>query len=135
VVVTKETFPYLKPDEQPPTLPEKDLMNQLGQQPALPANAVPPGGAPQGLGSRDAAQVAFDEGRYQDALRIAEDGFQKATTPQDRGQFLGMEGSILYSMNNREGARAAWRRAATFDPTNLEVQRMLNYLDTQKGTP
>ncbi len=137
VVVTKETFPYLKPDEQPSTLPEKDLMNQLGEPPPLPPGAVPgqgtanaPGGASQS--PRDAAQIAFDEGRYPDALRIAENAFQRATTNQDRGLYLGIEGSILYTMNNRDGARAAWQRAVTFDPTNLEVQKMLNYLE-QKG--
>ncbi|HEX7926313.1 MAG TPA: hypothetical protein VF678_01905, partial [bacterium] len=68
VIVTKETFPYLKQDEQPPTLPEKELMNQLGEEPPLPPNAVPPPGmAPTPtMSARDVAQTAFDEGRYQD---------------------------------------------------------------------
>jgi hypothetical protein len=137
VVVTKETFPYLKPDEQPPTLPEKDLMNQLGGQPPLPANAVPAPGAanvpaPPGQSPRDAAQIAFDEGRYPDALRIAQNAFQRATSNQERGLYLGIEGSILYTMNNRDGARSAWQRAFTFDPTNLDVNKMLNHLDVQQ---
>jgi tetratricopeptide (TPR) repeat protein len=137
VVVTKETFPYLKPDEQPPTLPEKDLMNRLGEQPPLPANAVPAPGAanvpaPPGQSPRDAAQIAFDEGRYPDALRIAQNAFQRATSNQERGLYLGIEGSILYTMNNRDGARSAWQRAFTFDPTNLDVNKMLNHLDVQQ---
>jgi tetratricopeptide (TPR) repeat protein len=138
VIVTKETFPYLKQEEQPPTLPEKELMQQLGEQPTLPAAAVPPPGAAPAptMSARDVAQVAFDEGRYQDALRAAQTGFQKAATNQERSLYLGIEGSVLYTLNNREGARAAWQRAATFDPANLEVQRMLNYLDQQqRGQP
>jgi tetratricopeptide (TPR) repeat protein len=133
VIVTKETFPYLKADQQPPTLPEKELMNQLGEQPPLPDAAVPPPGTgpTPTMSARDVAQTAFDEGRYQDALRAAQTGFQKATTSQERSLYLGIEGSVLYTMNNREGARAAWQRAATFDPANIEVQRMLNYVDTQ----
>jgi tetratricopeptide (TPR) repeat protein len=137
VIVTKETFPYLKPDQLPPTLPEKELMNQLGEQPALPAAAVPPPGmapAPT-MSPRDVAQTAFDEGRYQDALRAAQLGFQKAATHQERSQYLGIEGSVLYTMNNRDAARASWQRAATFDPANLDVMKMLNHLDQQRGQP
>jgi tetratricopeptide (TPR) repeat protein len=135
VIVSKETFPYLKQDEQPPTLPEKQLMDQLGQQAPLPPGAVaPPGQGPQpSMSNRDVAQTAFDEGRYQDALSAAEAGFQRATTNQERSQYLGIEGSVLYTMNNRDGARAAWQRAATFDPANLEVARMMNYVDQQRG--
>jgi hypothetical protein len=40
---------------------------------------------------------------------------------------------VLYAMNNRDAARSSWQRALTFDPTNTEVNRMLNVLDTQRA--
>jgi len=132
VIVVKETFPYLNKDQQPPTLPEKELMSKIGAQPA--------GDSPQGpngpvMGPREAAQIAFDEGRYADALRSAEAGFQQAQSNPERAQYLAMEGSVLFTMNNRDAARASWRRALTFDPTNAEVSRVLSFLDSQGGTP
>jgi len=136
VVVVKETFPFLNKDQLPPTLPEKELMDKLGQPGAAAAAAGPPGPGQPAVSPREAAQIAFDEGRYPDALRAAQDGFQKATGSQERGQYLAMEGSILFTMNNRDAARASWRRALTFDPSNVEVNRMLNLLDAQgAGTP
>lgn len=84
------------------------------------------------MAPREAAQIAFDEGRYQDALRSVQDGFQKATTNPERAQYLAMEGSVLFTMGNRDAARASWRRALTFDPTNTEVNRMLTHLDSQR---
>ena len=130
VIVVKETFPFLNKDQQPPTLPEKELMSKVSDQ--TPAPQQTPGGPT--MSSREATQIAFDEGRYQDALRSTQEGFQKATTNQERGQFLAMEGSILFTMTNRDAARASWRRALTFDPTNTEVNRMLTFLDSQRGT-
>jgi predicted negative regulator of RcsB-dependent stress response len=82
--------------------------------------------------ARDAAQIAYDEGRTQDALRIVQSAFQRAASNPERALYLSMEGSILYTLNNREGARAAWQRALTFDPSNLEVNRMMNFLDSQQ---
>jgi hypothetical protein len=130
VIVVKETFPFLNKDQQPPTLPEKYLMSKVADQTPQPQQQ------PSGLtmAPREATQIAFDEGRYQDALRSTQEGFQKATTNPERAQFLAMEGSVLFSMNNRDAARASWRRALTFDPTNTEVNRMLTYLDSQRGT-
>ena len=150
VVVVKETFPVLAKEQPPPTLPENELMTQLGEQqaavPQPPFGAVPGAvaGYPQtaqgqplaqapqlAQSPRDAAQTAFDEGRYQDALRAVQAGFQRATNNQDRALYLSMEGSILYTMNNRERAKASWERALTFDPSNVEVNRMLNHLEGQ----
>jgi hypothetical protein len=36
-------------------------------------------------------------------------------------------------MGNRDAARASWRRALTFDPTNVEVNRVLTHLDSQRA--
>ncbi len=141
VVVLKETFPALPAGEQPPTLPEKELMDKLGESPEA---RFPPLGAPQptfqptvgtreGMSPVQAAQLAYDEGRYTDALRIVQSGFQQATTNTDRARYLGMEGSVHYTMNNREGAAAAWQRAVVFDPGNMEIHRALTFLQESPG--
>ena len=160
VVVLKETFPVLPKEEQPPTLSEKDLMDAVGQkyqpgqmppgQPmpggamgmmggAAPTGYQQPGGTPQGraVSPAEAAQFAFDEGRYPEALRIVQTAFQQATTNRERSYFLGMEGSIHYATNNKDAAKAAWERALSFDPTNMEVHQVLNYFGEQKpaGNP
>ncbi len=161
VVVLKETFPVLpKGDEQPPTLSEQDLMQQLGQTPPpgrLPPQQMvpqqpilvmpqqpgmaqqPPSGAftPQAATSpAEAAQVAYDEGRLPDALRIVQSGFQSATTNRERGFYMAMEGSIYFTQGNLDAARAAWQRSVTFDPSNVEVHQVLNYLQqVNPGTP
>jgi len=156
VTVLKETFPVLPEEERvPPTLPEKELMEQLGETPfpgrQPPMQQVPQAGfgamlspqlsvapspsfSPQGATSlSEAAQVAYDERRFQDALRVVQLGFQRSTTNAERSFYLGMEGSIFYTMNNTEGAKASWRRAVTFDPSNMEVHRALNYLESAPG--
>ena len=74
------------------------------------------------------AQVAFEDGRLGEALRITEEGFERAATHADRGRFLAMQGSIHFSLGNRQAARQAWQRAVSFDPNNLEAQRALEYL-------
>jgi tetratricopeptide (TPR) repeat protein len=131
VIVVKETFPFLNKEQQPPTLPEKELLDKAGMPaPAQPAPAPPSGST---MAPREAAQIAFDEGRYPDALRAVQEGFQKATTNQERALYLSMEGSVMFTMGNRDAARASWRRALTFDPANLEVNRMLTYLDSQRA--
>jgi tetratricopeptide (TPR) repeat protein len=146
VVVLKETFPVREKDELPPTIPEKQLMAELG----LPARPQPPGRAPamapgmgmptpgmpgrrpapqipKGVGAIEAARLAYDEERYQDALQIVQSAFQRARSNLERSLYLGMEGSVFYTMDNSEGANASWQRAVTFDPTNMEVQRALNF--------
>jgi tetratricopeptide (TPR) repeat protein len=152
VVVLKETFPVLPKDEAPPpTLSEQELMRQLGETPppgqlppqqfvpvpgAPPPQFAPPSGAftPQAAQSPvEAAQIAYDEGRYPDALRIVQSAFQRATTNRERGYLLGLEGSIYYTQGNAEAAREAWRRSVTYDPSNVEVHEVLNYLETQSG--
>jgi hypothetical protein len=152
VVVLKETFPVLpKEEEPPPTLSEKELMEQLGQQPAPGAMPPPPGAGMQivpqlalpfggaapspytaqtATSPAEAAQLAFDEGRLRDALRIVQSAFQRSTTNRERGFYLGMEGSLHYRMNNSEAAKAAWQRAVTYDPSNLEVHEVLNFLES-----
>lgn len=144
VVVLKETFPVLQPEDvPPPTLPEKELMEQLGQAPLPPsvilqvpvAPAVPaPVFSPQAATSpAQAAQIAYDERRLQDSLRIVQSAFQRATTNRERSFYLGMEGSIYYTMDNHEAAKSAWRRAVTYDPTNMEVQEVLSHVDAPTG--
>ena len=129
VIVVKETFPFLNKDQQPPTLPEKELMDKLA------GSGPPPVSAPgqPAISLREAAQIAFDEGRLPDALRAAQEGFQRATSNLERAQYLAIEGSVLYAMNNREAARSSWQRALTWDPTNTEVNRMLTVLDAQRA--
>ena len=157
VVVLKETFPVLpKGEEQPPTLSEKELMQQLGETPPpgqmppqlavpqqpiamMPQQPMGPSGAftPQAATSpAEAAQEAYDEGRMQDALRIVQGGFQRATTNRERGFYMAMEGSIYFTQGNLDAARAAWLRSVTFDPSNVEVHQVLNYLQqVRPATP
>jgi hypothetical protein len=137
VIVLKETFPPMARQGQPPTLTEKELMQQTG-------GAPPPGAAPsapesasravtggQRMSELQAAQIAFDEQRYTDALRIVQQGFQRAETNRARGEFLAMEGSIYFALKNLSAAREAWKRALVFDPTNLDVHKALTLVDTQ----
>ncbi len=155
VVVLKETFPVLpKEEEPPPTLPERELMEQLGTAPArgaLPPQQFAPGAvAPvmpmqgqqrQQIQPRqrrqadpvESAQIAYDEGRYRDALRIVQSAFAQATSNRSRAMFLGMEGSIYFTLNNVGAAQAAWRRAVAFDPNSMEIHEALNYLESQAG--
>jgi len=137
VIVLKETFPVRKASAEapPPTLPERELMEQLGQPTfqqfqmppqrtmGQPGQTMPGGGMTPRPNPMEAAQLAYEDGRYQDALRIVQSAFQQATTNQERAMYLGMEGSIYYTMKNQTAANAAWQRALVFDPTNLEVQR------------
>ena len=141
VIVLKETFPVRKQGDEgvlpPPTLPERELMDQLGQ-PGYQQYNLPPqrSGMAQPTGATgqmspemhrpspvEAAQLAYEDGRYQDALRIVQSAFQQSTNNQERSMYLGMEGSIYFTMNNTAGALAAWNRALVFDPANVDVQR------------
>jgi len=148
VVVLKEAFPQVQAEEAPPTLPERELMQQverpqpLTQAPGQAYAQPPPGQAPPGpapstpspqLSAKQAAQIAYDEGRYTDALRIVQAAFQRAYSNKERGDLLAMEGSVYFTMDNTKAAREAWRRALVFDPTNLEVHKALNYLEQQQG--
>ena len=133
MVVLKETFPVKKREEEqqlPPTLPEKELMKELGQTPQLmpPAPARQPGVAPM-----EAARIAYEEARYRDALGIVQQGFQNAKTDPERSVYLGMEGSVLYTLKNQSGAVASWKRALRFDPANLDVQRVMQFFDAREN--
>ena len=154
VVVLKETFPVLpKEEELPPTLSEKEMMDLLGEKPGterdrpriiedrprsqppttilnLGGGTVQQGPAGQ-MSPLEAAVMAYEEKRYPVALRIVQVAFQKATTNPERARYLAMEGSILYTMNNVEGARASWQRAISYDPSNMEVHEVLNFLDEE----
>jgi tetratricopeptide (TPR) repeat protein len=136
VIVLKETFPVKqKEEEQPPTLAEKDLMDQLRAQGAegAPVRPPPPAAAAAAGGAKpaEAARLAYEEARFKDALGIIQAAFQQATSNQQRSLFLGMEGSVLYTLKNREGAMASWRRSLTFDPTNLDVQRVVQFFEAK----
>lgn len=133
VVVLKETFPVRGKDEElPPTLPEQELMKQLGIPVGPGATPKAPGAAPRpGIGLMEKARIAYDEGRYNDSLGIVQSAFQRATSNQERAMYLGMEGSIFYTMNNQDASIASWRRAVTFDPANMEVQRVLRFFETR----
>lgn len=133
VIVIKETFPFLSKEDAPPTLPEKELLQQLGGKiQALEPEQKPAAKVEDDVEPTSAAQLAFDEGRYSDALRIVQRAFQRATTNKQRAVFLAMEGSTFYSMNNEQAARASWERALVFDPTNDEIHQVLNFLDVKK---
>jgi hypothetical protein len=138
VLVLKETFPVKEREAPPLTLPEKELMETLGT--PLPPGQLPPQAIPgrPGVGEPrpdpiEAAQIAYEEGRYTDALRIVQSAFQQATTNQQRSLLLGMEGSLLYTMKNQPAAQASWKRSLVFDPTNLEVQRVMQFLETRQS--
>lgn len=151
VVVLKETFPVLpKEDQPPPTLPERELMQHLGTttapgalppQQMVPASggmmaAMPGGGQQQPRQERqtnpvEAAQIAYDEGRYRDALRIVQSAFAQSTSNRERSMFLGMEGSIYFTLNDAAAAQAAWRRAVAFDANNMEIHQALNFVESQ----
>ncbi|MCH7478402.1 MAG: hypothetical protein IIA14_09885 [SAR324 cluster bacterium] len=131
VIILKETFPVKPQEAPPPTLPEKELLQQLGETlPQLPPQVPPPPPAavprPNVL---QEAQIAYEEGRLTDALRIVQTAFSQATTNQARAMYLGMEGSVSYTMGNPKAALASWRRALVFDPTNLEIQRVTHFLE------
>ena len=131
VIILKETFPVKPQEAPPPTLPEKELLQQLGETlPQLPPQVPPPPPAavprPNVL---QEAQIAYEEGRLTDALRIVQTAFSQATTNQARAMYLGMEGSVSYTMGNPTAALASWRRALVFDPTNLEIQRVTHFLE------
>lgn len=156
VIILKETFPVREDEGPPPTLPEEELMRQLGEESAQflgppQRRVMVPGmgevGAP-GMGGTpadgrgiprsnpvEAAQIAYEEGRYVDALRIIQSAFKMATSNQERSMYLGMEGSIFYTMKNTPSAQASWQRALVFDPTNLDVQRVMHFLEQKKGRP
>ncbi len=139
VIILKETFPVKPQEAPPPTLPEKELLQQLGETPAqLPPQVPvqlppqlpppPPAGEPR-PNALQAAQIAYEEGRLTDALRIVQTAFSQATSNQARALYLGMEGSVSYTMGNPTAALASWRRALVFDPTNLEIQRVTHFLE------
>lgn len=134
VIVLKETFP-VKPKEEGeavPTLPEKELMEKLQEtagQPLAPPSAQPQIAAAGG-DPAEAAQIAYEEGRFSDALRIVQTAFQRARNNQERSKFVGMEGSVLYTMQDKSAARASWQRALVFDPGNLEVQKVMRFFET-----
>ena len=132
LIVLKETFPELSPAELPPTIPEKELMEQIGQPLAPPAEA--PGSAPVPDAAEE-ARIAYQEGRYVDALRIVQAAFQRAVSNPERATFLSMEGSIFYSLDNHDAARASWQRALIYDPGNMEVHRVMNYLEKVQSQP
>ena len=146
VIVLKETFPVREKD-LPPTLPESELMKQF-EDPSKKFMGPPQQSFMSGAGFAGAqgqmpsgrrsvprpnpvesAQVAYQEGRFTDALQMVQSAFQKSASNQQRSMYLGMEGSIYYTMKNRNGAGAAWKRALVFDPTNMEVQRALQFLN------
>ena len=131
VIILKETFPVKPQEAPPPTLPEKELLQQLGETPPqLPPQVPPPppAGEPRPNALQE-AQIAYEEGRLTDALRIVQTAFSRATTNQARAMYLGMEGSVSYTMGNPTAALASWRRALVFDPTNLEIQRVTHFLE------
>ena len=135
VIILKETFPVKPQEAPPPTLPEKELLQQLGETPPqlrsqLPPQLPPPPpvGEPRPNALQE-AQIAYEEGRLTDALRIVQTAFSQATTNQARALYLGMEGSVSYTMGNPTAALASWRRALVFDPTNLEIQRVTHFLE------
>jgi len=135
VIVLKETFPQKARQAQPATVPEDELMERLPEMPEGPpstAPSAPAGPAEEGMEPAQEAQVAYDEGRYTDALRVARQGFQRATSNRERARFLSIEGSVYYTMQNYDAAREAWRRALVFDPGNEEVHRMLNFMEQRQ---
>jgi tetratricopeptide (TPR) repeat protein len=132
LVVLKETFPELKREDKAAPLSEQELMGRLPE--PLPP-AAPPSAAPEPkterMGPAQEARIAFDEGRYEDALRIVRQATQRARTNEERAQYLAMEGSILYTTNNRAAAKAAWQRALTYNPGDQDVLRVLEFLESR----
>jgi len=132
LVVLKETFPDLKREQVPAPLSERELMGRLPE-PLPPSAPAPASSEPvaERTGPAQEARVAYDEGRYEDALRIVRQAAQRARTNEERAQFLAMEGSILYSTNNRDQARAVWQRALTYNPGDQDVLRALEFLEAR----
>ena len=157
VVVLKETFPEAQKGKMASTLPEKELMDQLGEEskgsePQLERAALPPGGAgmaagmaagmPAGIpaaggGQMDPitlARIAYDEGRYTDSIKLVQGAFQKAVSNQERSVYLAMEGSVYYTLQNTQAALASWRRSQAYDPSNMEVAKLIQFLGAQSPT-
>ena len=132
LVVLKETFPEAQKAGLSPPLSEQDLMGRLPE--PAPSAAPPRPGAPAERGGAvQEARIAYDEGRYDDALRVVRQGFQNARGNDERALYTAMEGSIHYTMNNREQAKAAWQRAMTYNPGDPEVRRALEFLESRQG--
>lgn len=127
------------PLDVPPTRPLAPMMQgqpgaRQGLQPGLvplqpPPPAVRAEPPPPPLTPDEAAQVAFDEGRLDDAERVVVQAYNQATNDRQRSKYLAMQGSIHYSRNDLERAREAWERAAEMDPANTEVHTILNFLE------
>lgn len=130
LIVLKETFPDVKREQLPPPLSEQELLGNVPEPLPAPAEGS---SAREQMSPLQEARVAYDEGRYQDALRSVRQGFQTARGNDERGLYMAMEGSIHYSMNNRDQARAAWQRALTFNPADPEVRRVLDFLQSREG--
>ena len=95
----------------------------------LPRAAPAPLPPPPVLTTEESAQVAFDEGRLEDAARLLKNAFDKSPNNRERSKYMGMLGSVYYTENDLEKAREAWERAAALDPANSEVHTILNFLE------
>ncbi|MCZ6553987.1 MAG: hypothetical protein O7A67_09345 [SAR324 cluster bacterium] len=134
LIILKETFPELQREALLPPLSEEELMRAVGE--PLPPSAPPPLRAPAPrLSAVEEARLAYDEGRYDEALRVVRTAFQQSQNNRERAQYLGMEGSIHYTMNDTRRAQLAWQRALGYNPSNPEVQRVLEFLQGREAAP
>ncbi len=133
-----EKTPALPPTSQqaaPPVFQPNIFVQPLIGGPSAPSAGAPPVAAPppaRAATPLEAARSAFEGRRFPDALRIVDQSLRNAKTGPERSLYLGMKGSIFYSMNDLDGARDAWEKAVEEDPGNREVHEILNFLKSQQ---
>lgn len=114
------------------------IQPQMGGQ-APPAGRSPAGGTPvdgpppaRAETPLESARSAFEGRRFPEALGIVNESLRNAKPGPERSLYLGMKGSIFYSMDDLDGARDAWENASQEDPSNREVSEILKFLKSQQ---
>ncbi len=80
----------------------------------------------------EAARSAFEGRRFPEALGIVNESLRTAKPGPERSLYLGMKGSIFYSLDDLDGARDAWENAVKEDPSNREVREIMKFLKSQQ---
>ena len=117
------------PAFQPNIIVQPQIQAPAGTPGSAPPVAAPPPGRPET--PLEAARSAFESRKFPEALGIVDQSLREAKSGPERSLYLGMKGSIFYSMDDLDGARDAWEQAAEEDSTNREVRDILKFLKSQ----
>jgi tetratricopeptide (TPR) repeat protein len=77
-----------------------------------------------------AAGIHSDAGRFEDAIRLASDGYAKF---QDKPRLLFLKGVYQEKAGDRDGCIETMREVLVKDPTNSSAYNYLGYLFVEKG--